>query len=55
MINLAHHMGLKWSVFLKNFFYWQITQLDDLKMADVNLITSDNALTISFPIDNPVG
>ncbi len=49
IINLAHHMGSKWSVFLKNYFYWQLTQLEDLKMPDVNLICSENALTISFP------
>lgn len=48
-LNLTHRMGLKWSEILKNFFYWELTQLEDVKMADVNFVCLEDALVISFP------
>jgi hypothetical protein len=54
-IELYHHMGLKWSLFLKNFFYWEITQLKDLDIADVNFVCKENSLAISFPEIKPKG
>ncbi|MGA2574089.1 MAG: hypothetical protein ABSF36_07845 [Candidatus Methanomethylicaceae archaeon] len=49
LIDLFHNMGLKWSLFLKNFFYWEITQLEDVDIADVNIMCKENHLSISFP------
>jgi hypothetical protein len=46
---LTHQMGLKWSEILKNFFCWEITQLEDVKLAEVNFVCSENSLVISFP------
>jgi hypothetical protein len=53
IIELYHHLGLKWSLFLKNFLYWEITQLEDLDIADVNFICNENSLGITFPKIEP--
>jgi hypothetical protein len=53
VIELPHHMGLKWSLFLKNFFYWEITQLEDLDIADVTFVYNENSLGITFPKIEP--
>lgn len=55
IIELYHHLGLKWSLFLKNFLYWEITQLEDLDIADVNLLCNENSLAITFPKIEPNG
>lgn len=52
-IELYHHMGLKWSLFLKNFFYWEITQLEDVDIVDVNFVCNENSLGITFPKIKP--
>lgn len=53
LIVLYHHMGLKWSLFMKNFFYWEIAQLEDLDIADVNFTCKENSLAITFPKIEP--
>lgn len=53
LIELYHHLGLKWSLFLKNFFYWEIAQLEDLDIADVRFVCNKNSLAISFPKIEP--
>lgn len=52
MINLSHYMGLKYSEFLKNYFYWEISQLVDVKIADVVFLCSESSMIISFPLVN---
>lgn len=49
VVFLTHQMGLKWSEILKNFFCWEITQLEDVKMAEVSFMCSENSLVIYFP------
>lgn len=49
MINLSHYMGLKYSEFMKNYFYWEISQLEDVKIADVVFLCSESSLIMSFP------
>lgn len=52
-IDMTHHMGLKWSIFLKNFFYWELMQLEDIKITDVEFLCSESNLVISIPEYEP--
>jgi hypothetical protein len=49
---LTHQMGNKWSKILKNFFYREITQLEDVKASEVTYACSENSLVSSFPRQN---
>jgi hypothetical protein len=49
IISLNHNMGSNWSIFLKNFLMWELNHLDDVKVKDMNFVSSDNSTAISFP------
>jgi hypothetical protein len=48
-ITLSHNRGLKWSRFLQNFLNWQLSRLEDVKIADIDFLCADSCLIISFP------